>query len=351
MVTVRRPLVVLAVNLGLLALVAAVGELTFGPWLSSDPLDQVSVPRDVRVRVTATGLYPGGGEFLYRRDHWGLRESGIPPEAVTILTMGGSTTNQLYLPQERTWQAVLERAFKAHGRTVGVANAGMDGQSTIGTLTNLESWIPFIPGLKPKIILVYVGINDTNITGPVIDHLKYSSFHKRWVERSAIMRLINTADGWLKARRAKLNHTPVDYAHAEWTDRPNFADAEAAGIRPDPDGYRRRLELMIERIRALGAVPVLVTQARGDARVEGGGVVGLVSADGLNGVDEYRLLARFNAVTLEVCRAQAVACLDLAGELTFVDGDVYDHMHNSPQGAEKVGNWLYGKLAGLVPGG
>ena len=347
----RRLLVVLAVNLGLLALLALAGELIFGPWLSSDPLDQVSVPRDVAVRVTAAGLYPGGGEFVYRRDHWGLRDSGAPPEAVTILTMGGSTTNQLYLPQDQTWQAALERAFAAHGRKVVVANAGMDGQSTIGTLTNLDSWIPFVPGLKPKIILVYVGINDTNITGPVIDHLHYSSFHKRWVERSAIMRLVNTADGWLKARRAKLNHQPVDYAHAQWTDRPNLGEGAAPGGDSDPEHYRQRLELMIARIRALGALPVLVTQARGDSRVENGRVIGLAAAEGLNGLDEYRRLARYNAVTLEVCRAQGVPCLDLAGELTFADGDFYDHMHNTPKGAAKIGAWLYTKLAGLVSPG
>jgi len=347
----RRLLVVLAVNLGLLALVALAGELMFGPWLSSDPLDKVSVPRDVKVGVTAAGLYPGGTEFLYRRDHWGLRGSGTPPQAVTILTMGGSTTNQLYLPEEMTWQAALERAFKAHGQSVVVANAGIDGQSTVGTLKNLESWVPFVPGLKPQIILVYVGINDTNVTGPAIDQLQYSSFSKRWKERSAIMRMVNIAQGWLKARDAKLNHHPVDYAHAEWTDRPNIADAEADLARSHPERYRQRLEAIIQRIRALRAIPVLVTQARGDAKVEAGRVVGLPAPEGRNGVDEYRLLARFNAVTLDVCRAEGVVCLDLASELSFGPGDFYDLVHTSPQGAEKVGLWLYGKLAGLVSGG
>jgi len=348
---VRRLLVILAVNLGLLALVALTGELMFGPWLSSDPLDKVSVLRDVTVGVTAAGLYPGGAEFVYRRDHWGMRGAGTPPAAVTILTMGGSTTNQLYLPEDRTWQATLERAFKEHGQTVVVANAGIDGQSTVGTLTNLESWISFVPGLKPKIILVYVGINDTNVTGPAIDQLHYSSFSKRWGQSSAIMRLIHTAQGWLKARQAKLNHHPVDYAHAEWTDRPNVADAEADAAKSQPERYRQRLELIVQRIRALGALPVLVTQARGDSKVESGRVVGLAAPEGRNGVDEYRLLARFNAVTLDVCRAQGVVCLDLAGELAFAPGDFYDLVHTSPQGAEKVGTWLYGKLAGLVSGG
>lgn len=43
-----------------------------------------------------------------------------------------------------------------------------------------------------------------------------------------------------------------------------------------------------------------------------------------------------------------MVCLDLATELHFADGDFYDFEHNTPQGAEKIGHWLAGKLVGLI---
>jgi hypothetical protein len=98
----------------------------------------------------------------------------------------------------------------------------------------------------------------------------------------------------------------------------------------------------------MGAVPVFVNQTRADYRLENGRLTGITAAVGPNGVDQGRVLIRFNAATMEVCRDRHVACLDLATELRFVAGDFYDYEHNTPQGAEKIGHWLAGKLAGLI---
>ena len=68
----------------------------------------------------------------------------------------------------------------------------------------------------------------------------------------------------------------------------------------------------------------------------------------LNGVDNWRLLSAFNATTLAVCAERKLACLDLAGELPFAEGDFYDHVHSSPAGAVKVGAWLAERLAPLL---
>ncbi|MBI5163491.1 MAG: hypothetical protein HY985_06280 [Magnetospirillum sp.] len=343
-----RLLKIAAVNLGLLLAAALAAELVFGTWFSSDPLDGLVVPRDTAVTVSAKGLYPGGGEFSYRRDHWGFRGTATDPARVDIVTIGGSTTNQLYLPEAQTWQAATQRALGEHGKTVTIANAGIDGQSTVGHLKNLELWLPAVPGLKPHFVLAYVGINDTHITGPAVDLLEHSSWSKVAKQKSALLRLAATVQGTLKARKAKLNHQAVDFATATWTGQPNYPDPATLPTLTFPDRYKARLIRMAELIHQMGAVPVFVTQVRGDARRHGDGWEGLAAAAGLNGLDHQRLLARFNAATLEVCAEQGIVCLDLAGEVEFSDGDFYDHVHNTPQGAEKVGRWLAAKLAGLV---
>ena len=42
-----------------------------------------------------------------------------------------------------------------------------------------------------------------------------------------------------------------------------------------------------------------------------------------------------------------VFLIDLAGELDFEDSDFYDSYHNTPQGAAKIGRYLYQKMAHL----
>lgn len=343
---IKRVLKVVAVNFLLLLVLLAAAEMLFGTWFSDDPLDQLGLPRDTSQLVSAQPLYPGGREFPYRRDRWGFRGDVAQPERVTILTVGGSTTNQLYLPEEQTWQQVLERQFHDNGRAeVSVANAGIDGQTTVGHLQSLRDWFPHVPGLKPRFVLAYVGINDVQVGGAWVDTLRHQSFHRVVKQKSAIFRLSRQVTGMVVAQRARLRHQSVDYAAARWTE----TGAQPIPVTDDALAqYRQRLKLMADEIHAMGAVPVFVTQARGDYKKMGGKLVGMVTEDGPNGVDQHDALARLNAATLAVCRENGLLCLDLARELAFEDGDFYDYLHNSPAGAEKIGRWLYAKLAGLV---
>jgi hypothetical protein len=338
----------IAANLALLLVLLVAAELGFGTWLSTDPLDRLGLPRDFATTISAAPLYPGGEAFAYRRDHWGFR-GDVDPTKVTILTLGGSTTNQLYLPEDLTWQAVMERALRVAGRDdVVVANAGIDGQSTIGHLRALQDWLPHVPGLKPRFILAYVGINDTHITGAWVDDLKQQSTMKRLRQHSAVLGLFDRLVGMVKARRARLNHTPVDWNTVQWTEKPNLPNWRSDQHASQPEPYRQRLKAMADLIHGLGAVPIFVTQPRGDSRIVGGKIQGMVTPDGLNGIDQYRLLSEFNKATLTVCRDEGLLCLDLARELSFEPGDFYDLLHNTPQGADKIGRWLANRLAGLV---
>ena len=115
----------------------------------------------------------------------------------------------------------------------------------------------------------------------------------------------------------------------------------------DPVAYAARLRQMAERIEAMGAKAVFVTQTRGDYKMIDGKVWGLIRDDELNGVDNWRLLDEFNRVNLMVCAEGRATCLDLAKEVAFAEGDFYDHVHNTPAGAAKIGTWLATRLEPL----
>jgi lysophospholipase L1-like esterase len=344
----RKFLAVIAVNLGLLLVIAIGAELAFGTWFSKDPLDQLGLVRDSATTISAGSLYDGGADFLYRRDHWGFRGAGIDPAQVTILTVGGSTTNQLYLPDDATWQTVMARELRAMGRDVVVANAGIDGQSTVGHLRAMEDWFPHVPGLKPRFILFYVGINDTQLGGGAVDALQHASKVKWFRQHSALWRMGTKVAGMITARRARLNHQRVDYAGTQWTDKPANPDWQPRDGASSIAAYQERLRRLAAAAHGMGAVPVFVTQTRGDFKVVDGKVLGMVEDGALNGVDHYRQLALFNRATRQVCSDEGLLCLDLARDVTFEAGDFYDYLHNTPKGAEKIGRWLAAKLAGLV---
>lgn len=343
----RKFLAVLAVNLVLLLILAAAAELLFGTWFSKDPLDQLGLPRNLATTIQAGSLYDGGGDFAYRRDRWGLRGEGVDPARISVLTVGGSTTNQLYLPEDMTWQAVMQRELAALGHKVVVGNAGIDGQSTIGHVRAMEDWFPHVPGLKPKFVVFYVGINDVHADGGAVDALQHASKVKWFRQHSALWQAGTKIAGMFTARRARLNHQRVDFAAAQWTDRPEQPDWRPEGHR-SLEAYQDRLRRLARNAHAMGAVPVFVTQTRADFKVVDGKVLGMVEEDGLNGLDHHRRLAAFNQATRDVCADEGLLCLDLAREVTFEPGDFYDYLHNTPQGAARIGRWLATKLAGLV---
>ncbi|WP_161539572.1 SGNH/GDSL hydrolase family protein [Paramagnetospirillum kuznetsovii] len=334
---IRRWAKIAAFNLGLLLAVAVAAELVFGAWLSSDPLDRIALPRDTRLTVSAKGLYPHGDTFTYRRNHWGFRGAELDPAKVDLVTLGGSTTNQMYLPEDQTWQAVLTDAFRQAGRPMVIANAGIDGQSSVGHLVALESWLAHVPGLKPKLVLAYVGLNDVHVGGNVVDQLKHSSRYKWFTQNSALFRLWQSALGALNARKARLNHESFDFASAVWTTQA----AEPPESDLAPTDYARRLRLMAEKIRALGAEPIFVTQPRGDWRFRDGRGEGIVTPAGPNGVDQHRRLAAHNAAAMAVCGELRMTCLDMGSQWIFAEGDFYDVAHNTPQGAAKIGSMIF----------
>jgi hypothetical protein len=162
------------------------------------------------------------------------------------------------------------------------------------------------------------------------------------------VRLWTTIDGLIQADRTRSRHDAVNFAAARWTDQPSQPVWRPDQLDVRLAAYKDRLERVAGLIESMGAMPVFITQTRADYRLEHGRLTGIAEADGPNGVDRGRALTLFNAATLEVCRYRHVACLDLATELQFEEGDFYDYEHNTPQGAERIGRWLAGKLAGLV---
>ena len=144
-------------------------DLVFGLWFRSNPWERaltLNIIVNRQITYDTTGLYEGGGRITYTRDRYGLRGNYDDPRNITVLTIGGSTTDQRLIDDGLTWRHELQRLLRAHGKPATVANAGVDGHTTFGHLASYAYSFPLIPGLRPRYTIVYVGINDLSRTSP-----------------------------------------------------------------------------------------------------------------------------------------------------------------------------------------
>lgn len=339
-------------NAGIIGASLIVLDLVFGSWLHDGFYSPLNTVRSVSLTFDVSQLYPDpDGTVRYTRDEWGLRGPHDTPGAIDILTVGGSTTDQLYISDGETWQDILSQEAALQGETITVANAGVDGHSTFGHLEALDRWLPDIEGLHPDFVLFYIGVNDVFLdrpnrfeeAGSVRDHFR---------EKSALYHAARTVKGMWEARRAGLVHAGVRLderlTDVVWTDRPLLDDHR---VRAGPllQAYAERVSALAERAEELGWTPVFVTQPGRHARTVAGVRVGVDLDLGnswgrMNGLDRALFLDLYNGATLRAAEEAGAVGIDLAGSLSLEDDDFYDFNHNTPTGASKIGRFLYQAL-------
>ena len=271
--------IVKVIGINVLVLVAGlvIAELIFGNWLFGPDYRAMNIPRNTVRVFDVENLYAGGGAITYSRDEHGLRGEYDHVGGIGILTLGGSTTNQLYVDDDLTWQAALARHFSDAGETLSVVNAAVDGQSTLGHIAVFERWFPLIKGLKARYILVYAGINDVAVEGQEkYDLMRSPDPSRRLAEKiknkSALYEMYKTVKGVLAAYNAHVVHGDSQRNGLDWMkwqpDDTQFAPPEAYMTRLE--AYEDRLRRLTGKIRDFGAKAIFVTQPTADARVRDG---------------------------------------------------------------------------------
>lgn len=321
-------------------------EAVFGGWFYSDGFGALHIPRNVALRHDVADKGQKSGVAFYTRDQWGLRGAHETPDRIDILAVGGSTTNELYIDDDRIWTAVLQRKFTETGSPVTIANAGIDGHSTVGHLNSFDLWFPRVPNLRPKYVLFYVGINDVQVE----EHARYDTIvpNSTWQRvrravsnQSALNSAFRTVRGMIRAKRARLVYLDDPPAMAP-VDGIALVDKAAYAARIAK--YAARLKVLASKVEAWGARSVFITQRRGDAFT----INGRNFATGPKALPDRVIQELFNAATMRVCRDVRAVCIDLAGDIDLTAADFTDALHTNPTGSRKIGVYLYGKLKGVI---
>ena len=354
---------VIAANLSITAIGVLIIELLFGNWLRPNLINRLHLIRDVKLTYAVREPYSSSArQVMYRRDASGLRGPYKDPAHIDVLTIGGSTTDQRNITEGETWQDVIVQTLAEKGKTVTIANAGVDGQSTVGHLKDFDWWFPAIPGFQPKYVLLYVGINDLYVAGArTFDDLAddpstmLGRVRTSLKQRSALYALFVKLRGLYFAHQVfAAYHRTVDFDQLVWVREPRLHN-HAGLIAEQLDAYQGRLETLLSKVRGIGASPICVTQPARWYKFSQG-MLGAVdpktkSDDGIgylnhyrgqpvNGLDYYALLSLVNERTRQVCGKNSALTLDPARDLAWDDYDYFDFTHNTPRGTRKLGVYL-----------
>lgn len=278
---------------------------------------------------------------------------------LTIVAVGGSTTEGYYLSDGRTWPEILDRILEASFSRVWVNNAGIDGHSTYGHAFLIQD---YIKDIRPKIVLFLVGINDIGLdkSTPFDDsfvnliefwksqprHEKSSIFEafrkgedivSTLAEFSQVVSLALNISRHMKAESRGLGHKQIDFRNLDIRLNDELEEKARNGLKGDLSSflrlYKQRLTRLIEITRTSGIEPVLITQPT----LWGEGTDAL-SGVALGPLSRYRekRLKPYNQVTRVVARERNVWLIDLASQLSDDSRYYYDWIHFSNEGSEKV---------------
>ena len=297
------------------------------------------------------GLDP---EITITRNSLGFRGPNPPPDKenyLTLVTVGGSTTQCFFLSDDQTWTAQLGKDLERSFKSVWINNAGLDGHSTHGHIVLMED---FIAPLKPKVAIFLVGSNDV-ARGAISDWdaenvksgLQFDSakaFIKSLSAYSEVVALGLNGYRSYTAYKAGLIHQQIDLKQQPYLDIPADEQKRYFDENASPaflKGYEERINKLVEICKNNSIDPVLVTQPL---------LVGF-GTDDVTGMDLARIKAygprqsgkmywdvvqAYNEVTRRVGREKQVLVVDLAEEMPKSSRYFYDFIHYTPEGARTI---------------
>jgi lysophospholipase L1-like esterase len=288
--------------------------------------------------------------IVFSKNSLGFRGPEPPPgfaDALTILAVGGSTTESMYVTDGQTWPELVGRDLAPRFRGLWINNAGIDGHSTYGHLLLLRQRLV---KLRPKVVLFLAGINDIGREDlKSADRSVVGEADASWLTRgarwSAILATVQNLDRSREAARLKLStHADLNLARLPHLTYEGRRPEKVLALHRERflAPYRSRLLEIVHACRGAGIEPVFVTQpalygpAVDDAtRIDLGTIVVDID-ERTNGSLAWQVLELYNDVTRETARDARVVLVDLARRLPKSSRLFYDFIHFTAEGSEAV---------------
>ena len=297
-----------------------------------------------------------------KRNSLGFRGPEPPADFahdLTIVTVGGSTTECLDLAENKTWSHDLDVLLKPHFKHLWLNNAGLSGNSTFGHYILMKD---YMVKLKPKVVVFLIGINDIGLHSERDFDERIHDPNFRSLERTLATLAVHSqlAAPALNLYRyyfpkSTLMNNQADPQETDYRKLPPFTvspAAQAAIIKDQQEHYlgpyKQRVERLLTICRRHNMLPVLVTQPvlYGDCVDPTTGVnfAHKFVATHMDGATAWKVLELYNDVVRQVGRDQGVLVIDLARRMPKDSRYYFDLMHYTNAGAKKVADIIATQL-------
>lgn len=297
---------------------------------------------------------------------------------VEVVFLGGSTTECMFVSPEKRFPHLAAVKLEAATRLrINGLNGGRSGNTTMHANALLLAKV--LPR-RPDFVVLMEAVNDIGI-------LKRDGY---WIRRGG-QRLVEservsvgegaemivkslipyTFAAILQAKRVLSRPRQGDAAALEATmpardaqqpataaPGPEAAPSTAAGALPaawqaPSRDFEASLRTFVRTVSAWGAEPVLMTQVRVRTKSEAERRASFLrnenlAAAGLGDGDLDVLHDHFNAVVRKVAAEERAVLIDLAAAHDWRFGDVYDQIHFTDRGSEKVADLIAARLAPMI---
>lgn len=270
---------------------------------------------------------------------------------LTVVAVGGSTTECLEIAADKTWPHQLGVQLQHDFNKLWLNNAGFCGHSTYGHYILMHN---FIAKLKPKVAVFLIGINEVGVSNPrEFDTRMTTSLSLRSMDKflASLAYRSEVASVTLNLYRyffpksvqaigqrdmGELDLTSLPTLELTAAEKAEILKTHAEKYVP---AYEVRLRRLLQVTRENGILPVLLTQP-----VVYGPVVDpatgidlgkIVVANGMNGEVGWQVLELYNDVTRRVGAEAGILVIDEARQMPKDSRYYYDLMHFSDAGAEK----------------
>lgn len=330
---------------------------------------------------------PGiSGQSRFTINSLGIRGDELAPsQTYRFLTIGGSTTECLYLDDSETWPYLLQQTLNENipNQIFWVGNAGMSGKTTRHHLAAMQ-YLP-LKEMRIDSIILLIGINDYSIRlsqdedydpnflskPESMNDLLYETFtggsypdpNGPYIKKTAIWQMLK------KFKRTVLRVGTQDNiqdlygkVYANWRQHRQQA-AEIRNELPDLSSaleeYARNINKMIDIAREKSIRLIFITQPtiwkpglpdELDALLWMGGVGNYQKDSGkvYYSVEALeRGMKKYNDTLLKICQERHVESIDLAPMLDKDTTVFYDDVHFNKNGAQKVSRILSNYVLGL----
>jgi len=377
---------IIAANLLLAAMGVVVIEALFGRWYPENfglyriPGVKCGINQKIK-KIVESDAKSDDSTYTRRRDCYRVAPLVTSYQDHLVLTIGGSTTDQVFLDDSNTWQAHLQKLLnRSSSSHFTVLNGGVDGQSSFGHLVSTKLWHSRLPQNSVAAVIVYLGVNEwplllhSDSTKPFSQSDTWLNQAKSYISESSAFKPLYFALKSLTSSSNRVNSIPT-YAHnffnKQWTTTHDFQHVPEEALPGEPS-YKTLIENLLNSLHSTfprAKIVIVQQQVPGCLYDTNGRVADLhPNQDFFNPVLNQTKASNYSYCTVmfksyqiqkKVLREvnQGISSSPQEPPISLVEmykhsvlgkTDVYDYVHTNSAGSRKIAEFLFPMLNDIL---